>query len=411
MKIAHINCTDSGSTGKIIADIVRESDSRGHDSLLCTSIKKQNSLPFKAYYTSSRWEQGICHRLNWLGVLQYGFAPVSTYKILQILQREQPDVVHVHCANNNMVNIYALLDYLKKNAIPTVVTNHAEFYYTGSCSHSHGCNQWIEGCKKCDILFEATCSKTFDVAPKAWRKMNYAFKGFHNIQIVSVSDWVCERSSKSAILRDLPNMTIKNGVNTDIFKPTPIGNLMAKYDVPKAERYILHPTAFFSKDPLSIKGGRFIIELSEKLRKEDVMILVAGHTDINQSDLPSNIKLLGLLMNQEELAAFYTLANLTVVASKKETFGMTVAESLCCGTPLVGFYAGGSESIAIKEYTRFVEYSNVEALKQAVMEMFKFKTPESSKQISDKSRAEYTAKKMAGSYNDLYGRMTNFKTE
>lgn len=409
MKITHINCTDSGSTGKIIADIIRESDNRGYESMLCASIKTQESLPFKTYYTSSRWEQALCHRLNWLGVLQYGFAPISTHKIFNILRSDQPDIVHVHCANNNMVNIYSLLDYLKKKRIPTVVTNHAEFYYTGSCSYSYECNQWIEGCRKCDRLFEATGSKTFDVSSMAWRKMHDAFKGFENIQIVSVSDWVCERSSQSAILRDLPNMTIKNGVNTSIFKPTQIDNLLDKYNVPKAGKYIFHPTAFFSKDPLSIKGGRFIIELSKNIRDEDVIILVAGNTDMNQADLPQNIKLLGLLMNQKELAAFYTLANLTVVASRKETFGMTVAESLCCGTPLVGFYAGGTESVAIKEYTRFVEFGNVDALKTAVKQMLSFKTPEIQKLIAHKAIVEYTAEKMACSYNNLYERMTYLK--
>lgn len=402
MKIAHINCTDSGSTGKIIADIIRESDSRGYESILFASMKTQKSLPFKTYYTSSRWEQGICHRLNWFGVLQYGFAPLSTYKIFNILRNEQPDVVHVHCANNNMVNIYSLLDYLKKNAIPTVVTNHAEFYYTGSCSYSYECDQWIEGCRKCERLFDATNSKTFDVSHIAWQKMYNAFKGFKNIQIVSVSDWVGERSSKSAILRHLPNMTIKNGVNTTIFKPTHIRGLLDKYDVPKAGKYIFHPTSFFSKNPMSVKGGRFILKLSETLSNEDVIILVAGNTDMIQTDLPQNIKLLGLLTSQEELASFYTLANLTVVTSRKETFGMTVAESLCCGTPLVGFFAGGTESVAIKEYTHFVEYSNIEALRQAVIEMLPFKTQEIAKMISDAAITEYTAEKMASSYNNVY---------
>ncbi len=34
---------------------------------------------------------------------------------------------------------------------------------------------------------------------------------------------------------------------------------------------------------------------------------------------------------------------------------MVTAESLCCGTPVVGFTAGGPESIAIDAFSNFVE--------------------------------------------------------
>ena len=39
---------------------------------------------------------------------------------------------------------------------------------------------------------------------------------------------------------------------------------------------------------------------------------------------------------------------LTVLTSKRETYGMACAESLACGTPVVAFLAGGTESIALE---------------------------------------------------------------
>ena len=41
---------------------------------------------------------------------------------------------------------------------------------------------------------------------------------------------------------------------------------------------------------------------------------------------------------------------------------MIVAESLCCGTPVVGFKAGGPEQIALPEYSRFCEYGGMDTL-------------------------------------------------
>lgn len=41
---------------------------------------------------------------------------------------------------------------------------------------------------------------------------------------------------------------------------------------------------------------------------------------------------------------------------------MPCAESLCCGTPVVGFLAGGPEQIALKEYSDFVPFGQTEKL-------------------------------------------------
>ena len=41
---------------------------------------------------------------------------------------------------------------------------------------------------------------------------------------------------------------------------------------------------------------------------------------------------------------------------------MICAESLCCGTPVVGFKAGAPEQISIPEFSCFVQFGDVPAL-------------------------------------------------
>lgn len=55
-----------------------------------------------------------------------------------------------------------------------------------------------------------------------------------------------------------------------------------------------------------------------------------------------------------------------LLTSERETFSMVTAESLCCGTPVVGFKAGAPEQIALKEYSEFVDYGNLDKLEKAV---------------------------------------------
>lgn len=79
---------------------------------------------------------------------------------------------------------------------------------------------------------------------------------------------------------------------------------------------------------------------------------------------------------------------------------MPVAESLCCGTPVVGFEAGGPESIAIKDYSYFVEYENIEKLKEAISIFLNKKFDKEA--ISKKAKSIYSHKVMTENYINLY---------
>ena len=73
--------------------------------------------------------------------------------------------------------------------------------------------------------------------------------------------------------------------------------------------------------------------------------------------------------DQIELAEYYSLADATLLTSKRETFSMVTAETLCCGTPMVAFKAGGPESIALKEGTLFCDYGDIDTLYKNVVEV------------------------------------------
>ena len=128
-------------------------------------------------------------------------------------------------------------------------------------------------------------------------------------------------------------------------------------------------------------------------------VIVAGPypEDIQVAE---NVILLGKVSDQAELAKYYSLADVTLLASKKETFSMVTAESLACGTPVVGFQAGGPEQIAIPEYSSFVNYGDMDALIKTV-EMFLGREFEGIT-ISNAAREKYSKEKMTESYLKIY---------
>ena len=84
---------------------------------------------------------------------------------------------------------------------------------------------------------------------------------------------------------------------------------------------------------------------------------------------------------------------------------MVTAESLCCGTPVIGFEAGGPESIAIEKYSRFVEYGNIEAIYREICVILDLKMDK--EEISNESKKIYSKVRMNENYMSLYMRLLN----
>jgi len=406
MKVLHVNSSDIGSTGKIIQDICREANRRGWEAVTLFPRRNRQSEPnVKEYITSLPFEQGVYRRFYYLYGLHYGFAPLSTKRILRIIQKEKPDIVHLHSINCATVNIYRLVSYLNRKQIGTVVTNHAEFFYTGNCPHAYDCEKWRTGCGACPDLFAASDSKLFDRTHTAWLKMKKVFQGHKKLHIVSVSPWVYARSKQSPILREFPQRIVLNGANTEYFQYTGMSTARSRLGLNESGKIVLHVTANFSDAEADIKGGRYLLELARRLRYKNIRFIVIGRHGALY-DIPENVTMMGEIRDPQILALHYCAADLCLVVSKRETFGMTVAEALCCGTPVIGFASGGSESIALPEYTQFVPFGDVDALEKELTDKWiLFKSGNDPKEISEKASDCYAANIMAGKYCDLYEEM------
>lgn len=121
---------------------------------------------------------------------------------------------------------------------------------------------------------------------------------------------------------------------------------------------------------------------------------------MGEFDVPSNMVLLGKLDSQETLAQYYSMADLTILTSKRETFSMVCAESLCCGTPVVGFRAGGPEQIALSAYSSFCEFGRIDDIVKLVWEIEKKQFDKDI--IADVARKQYSTEKMVKQYLKIY---------
>ena len=234
--------------------------------------------------------------------------------------------------------------------------------------------------------------------------MAQAFSGFdEKLKIVSVSPWLKERAESSPILSGKNHCVILNGVDTDMFQHYETAELANKHNV-KDKKVIFHATAMFRDTQDDPKGGWYILRLAERMKNMQVLFIVAGKYEIT-GEIPDNVILLGEIRDQALLAQYYSLADLTVLTSKRETYSMVCAESLCCGTPVVGFCAGGPETIALPEYSSFVPNGDLDALEAQMRQWIMKKNESTSRQIAKAAQAVYDKEIMIRQYEQLYRRI------
>lgn len=400
MKVMQVNSVyGRGSTGKVVRDLHESLLNLGVDSVVCFGRGSDPNEP-GVRKTTTEAEAKLTALWARLGGLQYGAAPLGTRSLLDTIEAERPDVVHLHCINGYFVNIYRLLGHLKRREIPTVLTLHADFMFTGGCGTAGDCNRWMIGCGACPHLRDATKSYLLDRTHTAWLRMREACDGLDCLVVASVSPWLSARAQQSPILRNKQHVVVMNGLETDrVFRPRDTANLRAQLGI-GSKRVVLHVTSNLRSD---LKGSGHIRELARRMQNDGVAVVVVGGSAGGPTSDATGVLYVGRVDSQEELAEYYSLADVSVIVSSRETFSMTVAESLSCGTPVVGFMAGGPESIALSEGSTFVEYGHLDALVSAVRATIAAASDDHSVSLWQNASLLYGRDRMAREYAALYG--------
>lgn len=395
MRILQINTVYKvGSTGKIVYEIHNQLAALGHESYVIYGRGKSTSDP-NVYKTSPEWEGKLQALYSRIFGDFYGGAWYSTYKLIKKIKKIAPNVVHLHLLNGNYVNNYKLLSFLAENKYKTIITLHAEIQYTGLCEHAFDCERWKTGCGQCPQVFKKYKSLFFDKTRMEWKRKLKAYTKFDALTLVSVSPWLLGRAKQSPMFVGRNFHVVGNGIDTQIYHRVASNSLKQKHGL-TSEKIILHVTPSFKS---AVKGGEFVIELARRLEGEHVKIIIVGFDD-RKENLPTTIITVPHTQSQHELVQYYSLANVTLLTSKMETFSMVCVESLSCGTAVVGFKAGAPEQIAVPAYSEFVQNGDVDQLEKVIRKWLN--TTIQPEQILKEVNGRYSTKHMVEKYLNIY---------
>jgi putative colanic acid biosynthesis glycosyltransferase len=368
MRVLQINVLYAqGSTGHITETLHKEYLKEGIDSfvLFGRGPKQGDKRLIRCSYL---WEAKLWRFISLFTGNLYGGVPFSTLHIKQLIKKLQPDVIHLQCINGNMVNIYSLMNWLKKKKIKTVLTHHSEFMFTGGCGFAM-CEKWKSECKHCPHKREIFGRFSLDRSLSNFKRFKKAFRDFVLLTNVYVSPWLQQEATLSPALQGSKGQVILNPIDTSIFKTN------AASPLPKGlqnKKYVFLP---ISKFGVANKGANSIDMIADRLKEAHLMLAVAGAPS-DHKFISENAVNLGFLSSPAVMATLYQNAACTLIVSKVESFSMPAAESLCCGTPIAGFKAGGPESFADPQFSEFVDVNDLGRLVSAIVRLAGRKVPQ-----------------------------------
>jgi glycosyltransferase involved in cell wall biosynthesis len=312
-------------------------------------------------------------------------------------QCPQPDVWHLHWISG-FVDLPAFFSTV---TAPVVWTLHDMNPFTGGCHYDRGCDRFVEACGTCPQLGAATED---DLSRSVWERKKQAFSTIptEQLHVVATSQWMAKQARRSSLFKPFDVSVIPLGLDTEVFAPRDGKGFRRALRIPAGAKVILF--AAHSADNTR-KGFRYLVDALQALSNEraNLYCLSVGRGKPEFHGSIDHLHL-GTIQSDRLLSAIYSCADLFVMPSTQEAFGQTALESMACGTPVVGFDAGGIPDIVRPKKTGWLaETGDVRSLRQAI----------EAAMANDEVRArmggtcrkmveEYTLKVQAKAYQDLY---------
>lgn len=323
----------------------------------------------------------------------------GTNWILKTKIFKEADIIHFHNIHGWFFNLKTLQKISKIK--PTIWTLHDEWAITPHCACSLGGNL-KDGFYQC---------KSTNLYPKIlwhnekylmWRK-KMLYKNT-NIDLVVPSVWLKDKVEKS-VLGNKRIHLIYNGIDTNLFKPVNKIETRKELGLSEDKKIVLFVVDGETKNPY--KGWVYVENILKKYSNDDnIRFICIGSTSIKEENFNSNATYVQRIDDPKLLAKYYSSADVFLYPSLADTFGLVVAESMSCGTPVVTFQTGGIPEIVDHKKNGYVaKYGNQKDLECGLTYLLS-RSENECKLISEysieKVKNNFTVEIMGNNYLKLY---------
>lgn len=330
MKVVQINAVyGASSVGRTMTEMHDFYTSNGIESYNFYSVPTSNSNPYNLI--GGKLDHKIHGFFSRLFGKQTYFSYFPTRTLIKKLKKIQPDVVILRNFHSNYIHMPLLLKYLAKEDIATIIVLHDCWFFTGHCCHytEIDCQKWQTECNHCPLIHTNNKSWFLDNSRSIFRDKKRLFGAIQHLAVVGVSDWITNEGRKAPIFENAKRFQrIYNWIDFKKFHYRETAPALREKLGIASNEFVALGVSMLWDDR---KGLDVIIKLAEAL--PDIKIVLVGN--LPAVELPSNIISLPPTGSVDELAEYYSMADVFLNFSIQETFGKVAAEALSCGTPAV----------------------------------------------------------------------------
>lgn len=259
--------------------------------------------------------------------------PISGSTIFLKKYYRDADLIHLQIIHGN--SFFSLLNLpLISRRHKVVWTIHDPWIMTGHCVYPLGCERWKYGCGDCQNL-ETPFRIRRDSTALMWKIKRWIMH-HSDITLIVASKWMYENVRMSPILSHLPCYIIPLGLDLEKFRPMDRHRCREEFGIPDDANVL----AFrFKGADDHFKGWDYIKEalLSLTLEKPTYLLVFDGKGDLDILKEKYNVLELGWSKELDTVVHALNAADIFLMPSIAEAFGMMAVESMACGTPVIVF--------------------------------------------------------------------------
>ena len=370
MKIIQINsCYGTGSIGRIVRDIDCMLRNYGLDSV-CVYAENPQEPPMHGYKMGNPIDKKI-HALKTRVEGRQGYgSKMETKRLLRFLDKEKPNIVHLHNIHANYININILFKYLAKKNIVTIITLHDTWFFTGKCTYFTivKCEKWKKYCKHCPKNKMEVKSWFFDSSSRVFKDKMNKYKAIQKLYLVGCSKWIADCAKKSPLFEKRDIRVINNGVRLNIFRERDHEEL--KYRSGLSDRFVI--LGF---------GNKWLYEenpqMLENIIREfhNAIVVLVGCTDMDKAIYKkrytsNQLQMISYINDVNELAKEYAKADVFINLTLEDNYPTVNMESICCGTPAITYDSGGSPEMVVHGETGYIIHKyDWDSLKSCILKI------------------------------------------
>lgn len=281
------------------------------------------SYPFKAQLNNVI--RKVEHELSIQSILHPAPLSIATNKYFR-----SADLVHYHLLHTGWFSLLGL-PYLSGKK-PSIITLHDPWNLTGHCTYPRSCDRWMTGCGNCPDL-EVNQSLKTDNTHALWQTKKKLFAK-SKLDVIVASKWMLQKVQDSPIFAHFNHHLIQFGIDLEKFHPGDSEAARKKLGI-----FPQNVVVCLRASVSPFKGLSYIQEALEKLPSEiRLTILTFESKGLFKQYLGKHQLIdLGWVEDSDLIAEAYRAADIFLMPSTAEAFGVMAIEAMASGKPTIVF--------------------------------------------------------------------------